>query len=481
MTMFAESFRRDAERDRRVPDNVGEEYDFVIVGGGSAGCVLARRLSEVRDWRVLVLEAGAEEPPETSVPSFFTHGIVSDTARVSVTRPQKNGAAPLGTLSVRGNVLGGTSAINGVIYTRGNKEDYRRLEHLGWGYGTVLPYFKKAEDNLDEDVASDTEHHGTGGPLSVQRLPYRDPSAVLIKTALLEQGFDDVHDINGASQLGPTNRTSAFYYQTTTRHGRRMSTNRAYLEPVRGRANLHVVTRARVTRVDVVQGRAQAVHFDKHGVSRMVRATREVILSAGVIGSAQLLLLSGVGPKKHLTRVGIPVVLDLPVGRNLKDHVSVVGHVFTMKKGSNLVNDIEVHWADLELWNRTGDGPAGSFGPTAVGSFYRTKRQPPDDPRPDVQLQASGLALNLAWLPKLAQGCPAAIPDVAHYNLLHFLPVLVRPRSSGTVTLRSADPRRPPIVDLNLLDDKEDLAVLVDGLDFYTRKLASSRVFRKMG
>ncbi|KAE8750025.1 hypothetical protein FOCC_FOCC003149 [Frankliniella occidentalis] len=193
----------------------------------AARCVLARRLSEVRDWRVLVLEAGAEEPPETSVPSFFTHGIVSDTARVSVTRPQKNGAAPLGTLSVRGNVLGGTSAINGVIYTRGNKEDYRRLEHLGWGYGTVLPYFKKAEDNLDEDVASDTEHHGTGGPLSVQRLPYRDPSAVLIKTALLEQGFDDVHDINGASQLGPTNRTSAFYYQTTTRHGRRMSTNRS--------------------------------------------------------------------------------------------------------------------------------------------------------------------------------------------------------------------------------------------------------------
>ncbi|KAK3923307.1 Glucose dehydrogenase [FAD, quinone] [Frankliniella fusca] len=483
MAMFADSLKRDAQSDMQTPDNVRDEYDFVIVGGGTAGCVLARRLSEVRGWRVLLLEAGAEEPPETAVPSFFSYGVVSDTARVMLSRPQRNGAAPLGSPTIYGNVLGGSSAINGMLYTRGNREDYRRLKHLGWGYDDVLPYFKKAEDNLDPDVANDTEHHATGGPLSVQWLPYRDPNAVLIKAALLEQGFGDLNDINGASQLSADNRTSAFFYQTTTQRGRRMSTNKSYLEPVRGsRDNLHVVTRARVTRVSVREGSAEAVEFtDKHGAARSVRATKEVIVSAGALGSPHLLLLSGLGPRKHLASVGIPVVLDLPVGRNLREHVSVLGHVFTMAKGKTTDEDIKQRLANLDLWNHTGEGRAGSIGPVVVGAFYRTKYQVSDDPRPDIQLQVSGLDLDLGWLPKLARGCPVPVGDVTHYNLLHFLPVLLRQRSAGAVTLRSANPRRPPVVDFNLLEDERDLAVLVEVLEFFTRTLASSSVFKEMG
>ncbi|HET7884444.1 MAG TPA: GMC family oxidoreductase N-terminal domain-containing protein [Acetobacteraceae bacterium] len=292
-----------------------ETFDYIVTGAGSAGCAVASRLSESGKHRVLLLEAGGKDS------NFWIH-VPLGYARTFVT-PKVNwmfDSEPEANLNnrimyqPRGKVLGGTSSINGMIYMRGNHADYdewRQRGCEGWDFESVLPYFRKAEDN--ERGAS--EFHGSGGPLHVANQPYEWEIGRLLLKACIEAGIEHNPDFNGARQEG------CRYYQTTTKDRRRWSTAAAYLRPARKRPNLVIKTHAHATRVLLENGRAVGVEFRTPRGLETARARGEVIVSGGAYGSPQLLLLSGVGPAEHLQDMRITVQHDLPgVGSNLHDH-----------------------------------------------------------------------------------------------------------------------------------------------------------------
>jgi choline dehydrogenase len=293
------------------------EFDYVIVGAGAAGCVLAARLSEDPDVRVCLLEAG---PPDTADEIHLPAGVLAlgqtkyDWAMLSDPEP---GLAGRQRLLPRGRTLGGSSSTNAMVYIRGNRADYdgwRALGHDGWGWEEVLPYFLRAEDN--ERGAS--ELHGAGGPLHVAENRSRYATCAAFIEAGIEAGLPRNDDFNGPSQEG------VGWYQVTQKGGLRCSAAVAYLHPARERPNLTVQTDAHVTRILFENGlRAVGVEVESGNALSEIRAAREVILSAGTYQSPQLLLLSGIGPADELALVGIEAVHELPVGRGLQDHLSV--------------------------------------------------------------------------------------------------------------------------------------------------------------
>src|SRR3954471_9240116 len=290
-------------------------FDFIVTGAGSAGCVLAARLSESGRYRVLLLEAGGKDS------NFWIHVPIGYAKTFVDPRVnwmfESEPEAELNNRTMyqpRGKVLGGTSSINGMIYMRGNAADYdqwRQLGNEGWDYESVLPYFRKAEDN----ERGESRYHGKGGPLRVSNQPYDWEIARTLLEACKQSGIPENPDFNGENQEG------CGYYQTTTKDKRRWSTARAYLGLAKGRSNLVIQTRAHATRVLFKKGRAAGVEFQTPGGLKQAWAGREGIVSGGAYGSPQLLLLSGVGPAQHLRDMDIEVVHDLPgVGSNLQDH-----------------------------------------------------------------------------------------------------------------------------------------------------------------
>src|ERR1700674_3245054 len=294
------------------------EFDYVIVGAGSAGCVLANRLSADGKNSVLLLEAG---PRDTNlwihVPLGYGKLFKEKTVNwMYQTEPEPE----LGGRQVfqpRGKVLGGSSSINGLLYVRGQHEDYDRWRqhgNSGWGYDDVLPYFKKAENQ----VRGADDFHGVGGPLPVAELSHADPLSAAFIEAAAETGIPKNADFNGATQEG------AGYFQTTTRHGRRASTAVAYLRPAKSRTNLHIETAALAQRILFEGRRATAVEYRRDGSLRTARVRKEILVSSGAYNSPQLLQLSGVGPAELLRKHGIDVVLDAAgVGHDLQDHMQV--------------------------------------------------------------------------------------------------------------------------------------------------------------
>lgn len=293
-----------------------------MVGGGSAGAVIANRLTEDPRVRVLLLEAGPDENEITDVPSLSAYLQLSKLDWSYKTIPSKT--ACLGMINnqcnwPRGKVLGGSSTLNYMIYVRGNKNDFNHWAQLGnpgWDYDSVLPYFLKSEDNRNPYLAR-TPYHATGGYLTVQEAPWHSPLVAAFVEGGTEIGYDN-RDINGDKQTG------FMIAQGTIRRGSRCSTGKAFVRPIRLRPNFHLALGAFVTKINInpVEKRAYGVEFVRHGRKQHVRARREVILSAGAINSPQLMMLSGIGPRQHLEEKGISVIMDSPgVGQNLQDHV----------------------------------------------------------------------------------------------------------------------------------------------------------------
>jgi choline dehydrogenase-like flavoprotein len=416
-------------------------WDYIIIGGGSAGSVLAARLSEDPHARVLLLEAGPRDwHPFYRIPAGFakmTKGIGSWGWQ---TVPQRH----MGGMQIRftqARVLGGGSTVNAQIYTRGHPLDYdewRQAGCTGWGYEDVLPYFRKAEDN---DTWSN-RWHGQGGPLGVSKPAAPLPICEAYFAAAGQLGIPTNPDLTSETPDG------VGYYQLTQRKVQRSSASKAYLSPVeRDRSNLSVLTGEQVLRIVVEGGRAVGVELARHGV---LRADREVILSAGAIGSPRLLQLSGIGPGDHLRALGIPVVLDQPgVGANLQDHLDLF--VIAECTGPHTYDRYaKPHWsvvAGLQyLLTRTGPVASSLF---ETGGFWYAD---PAARSPDIQFHlglGSGIEAGVAALPQGGVTLNSAY---------------LRPRSRGTVRLASADPLAAPLIDPNYWEDPHDRAMSIKGL-----------------
>ncbi|KIP71876.1 glucose-methanol-choline oxidoreductase [Vibrio harveyi] len=422
-----------------------DSYDFIVVGGGSAGCVLASRLTEDPDVTVCLLEAGGTDS------SPFIHTPVGVVAMMPTkinnwgfeTVPQaglngRKGYQP------RGKTLGGSSSINAMMYARGHQYDYdlwASLGNEGWSYDDCLPYFKKAENN---EVHQD-DYHGQGGPLNVANL--RSPSDVLERylTACESIGVPRNHDINGADQFG------AMPTQVTQRNGERCSAAKAYLTPNLSRPNLTVLTKATTHKVLFEGNRAVGVEYGLKGQSFQIKCTKEVILSAGAFGSPQTLMLSGVGAKKELESHGIEQIHELPgVGENLQDHIDLVHTYRSSAKrdtfGVSLKMASEMTKA-LPQWMKTRSGKMTSNFAEGIG-FLRSGD--------DVDVPDLEFVFVVAVVDDHARKIHASHGFSSHVTLL-------RPKSIGTVKLNSANPYDVPKIDPAFFSHPEDMEIMIKG------------------
>jgi len=415
-------------------------YDYIIVGAGSAGCVLAARLSENPAARVLLLEAGPpDDADEIHIPAALNLLFQSTFDWDFWTVPQER-AAGRAIYWPRGRMLGGSSSMNAMIYMRGARYDYDtwRDEYgcTGWGYTDLMPYFRRAEDNSRGASA----YHGAGGPLSVTDLKYRSPLTKAFTASARECGVAANDDFNGSRQDG------SGFYQVTQRDGHRWSSADAYLRPAMSRPNLEVLTDARATQLVIEAGRAAGVRYLRRGAEELARAETEVILAAGAIGSPQLLMLSGVGPADHLRDLGIVVRVDSPgVGANMSDH-PVVTAMWETPRTPGLWEESTP--ANLARWRLRHSGPLTS-NVAEAGGFSRTR---PSLPAPDVQWHA---------LPTPYRRAGLGDPSERVFSLLIGL---VEVGSRGQLWLRTADPRHKPAIDPAYLSDPSDIEPLAVGV-----------------
>ena len=430
-----------------MSDSKAVEFDYVIVGSGSAGCVLANRLSADPRMQVCLLEAGGEDRhPLIHIPAGYVKTMVMPSINwLFDTGPDPNTgnrAIPV----PRGRVLGGSSSINGLLYVRGQARDYdmwSQLGNRGWSYEDVLPYFRKSERR--ENAAPDDELRGTEGPLNVADVSETDPVLDQVIESAEALGYPANPDYNGASQEG------FGYFQTTMKNGRRHSAASAYLRPVRNRKNLTVITHAHATRVDVEGHRATGVQYRRDGELRTIRARHEAILSAGAIQSPQLLELSGIGAGEQLRSQGIDVVHDLPgVGENLQDHY--IARVTFKLRGVRTLNERTKGLAVLgEIAKCFYLGRGALTLPAGVAyGFVRTR---PELETPDVQYHIAHASFRD---PK------KRIFD--DFPGLTIGPCQLRPESRGSIHITSNDPMSAPRISPNFLHTENDRRTIVDGI-----------------
>ncbi|HEY2691674.1 MAG TPA: GMC family oxidoreductase N-terminal domain-containing protein [Streptosporangiaceae bacterium] len=430
-------------------------YDYVIVGAGSAGCVLAARLSENPATRVLLLEAGPpDDADEIHIPAAINLLFQSTYDWNYQTTPQDR-AAGRSIYWPRGRTLGGSSSINAMIYIRGNRYDYDTWRDdygcEGWGYTELLPYFLRAESNSRGASA----FHGADGPLSVQDPKHKSALTSAFVDSAQQSGLEANDDFNGRKQDG------VGFYQVTQRGGRRWSAADAYLHPAADRPNLTVLTDTLVTGIALAGLRAVGVHYLQRGVAETARAESEVILACGAVGSPQLLMLSGIGPADHLRSHDIAVMADLPgVGANLSDH-PMVAAMWHTPKSRGLWEQAGAR--NLARWQLMHSGPL-TTNVAEAGGFSRSEE---GLPAPDIQWYA---------LPTPYQDGGLTDPSI---RALSLLVTLVAVGSRGRIRLRSADPRHKPLIDPAYLSHGPDIDPLVAGVQM-AREFAAARPMAKI-
>ena len=421
-----------------------QRYDYIVIGAGSAGCVLASRLSADPDNRVLLLEAGGSDMnPWIHIPVGYFKTMHNPATDWCYKTEPDEGIAGRSLQWPCGKVLGGSSSINGLLYVRGQPADYDRWAELGnkgWSFDEVLPYFKKSED---QERGADA-YHGVGGPLKVSDLRLRRPIADFFVKAATQVGIPFNEDYNGERQEG------VGYFQQTAHKGFRWSTAKGFLRPARKRPNLTVKTKAQTTRLLLEGIKAVGVEYLKGGQVHQARAEGEVILSAGAIGSPQILQRSGIGPKILLEKVGVPLVKDLPgVGQNLQDHLQIR---LVFKTSQRTLND-EVNNIFKQAWvgmqyMLTRTGPL-TLAASQVAIFTKSN---PDAERPDIQFHMQPLSAD-----KPGEG--------AHkFSAFTSSVCQLRPFSRGYLEIKSKDPLEYPAIHPNYLSDERDQQVAIDGI-----------------
>lgn len=435
-------------------------YDYIVIGAGSAGCVLANRLSADPDRSVLLIEAGGKDRhPLVRLPMLMgklMHSGIYNWRFDTEPEPQLDNRR---IYWPRGKALGGTSTINGMIYVRGNASDYDRWAQMGnpgWSYAEVLPYFRKSETHAERS----DDFHGADGPLSVCRARGTSPLFDRFVEAGVEAGYSRNDDFNGAVQEGFGR------YDFTIRNGKRCSTSRAFLRPVLKRPNLTVATHAMTERIVIKNGRAVAVDYTQKGERRRAHAAGEIVLSAGAVGSPQILMVSGIGDPEDLRQHGIEVAHNLPgVGRNLQDHVDVC-LVYEVTEPITLYGDLRVDRLARAIVEGMlfGKGVATTF-PYEGGAFVRSR---PGLSAPDIQahfMPALEKTANLHW-PTFRR---TRVED-DHGVTIRVGPV--NPESRGKITLRSADPSDPPRIFANYLGTDFDKRTTIAGVKILREVMA---------
>lgn len=445
-----------------------DQFDFIVVGAGSAGSVIANRLSEISDWKVLLIEEGGDPPIESAIPSLFNTILGSSYDwSFKVERSEKSCRSMVNHQCVwpRGKMLGGSSSMNAMLYIRGFRQDYNNWEKLGnpgWGYTDVLKYFKKLEKV--HTSYSVEQFHGFSGNVDVQKytpVTLRDDAVVQnsIRDAAEQTGLPYEEDFAATMTAG------VIFPWGTVKDGVRASTAVAYLIPAANRTNLKIMKGVRVTKLLIKGKQVYGVQVNKNGVFKNITCTKEVILSAGVINSPQILMLSGIGPKEHLKSFAIPIVADLKVGYNVQDHIYVMNSFLKLNNGQKRPSEDDVFYKYLTRHTELG---------TVLNSMIFTNSSNATLDYPDIQfyffnqpLHQRGSLLQtinfntevLTWLYKLRNMT----------DILLALPALLRPKSRGRILLRSANSSDPVKIVSGYLESPADIEVLIAALKYLDR------------